>query len=73
MAINNMAINMALNGSFALEYLLHKDVLYENLPRMKELTKDGIEFCSMIEKGEEIGDTIYGSELKIWEFMQVMK
>lgn len=64
----------SLNGSFALEYLLHKDLLGENSPKMKNLMKDGIEFCSMIEKGEYINDNAVSySELEIWEFIQIMR
>ncbi len=59
---------MTLNVSFALECLLNG-----SLHRARELMKDGIELCSMIEKGEHIDDIISYDELQIWEFMKLMK
>lgn len=60
--------DMANNTVFALEYLL-----LGNSGKFREQIKDGIELCSMIEKGEHIDDIISYNELEIWEFMQLMK
>ena len=59
---------MANNSVFAME------VLFEhNIQKFRENIKDGIELCSMIENGEHIDDVISYSDLKIWEFMQLVK
>lgn len=66
--------NLALNGGFALAYL---EISYtpfnetESIQKAVRLSKDGIEFCDMLIKGENIGNK--GSELEIWEFMQILK
>lgn len=61
--------DMTNNSVFALECLFD-----HNIQKFRDNIKDGIELCSMIEKGEHIDDGVISyHDLKIWEFMQLMK
>jgi hypothetical protein len=57
---------MTNNAVSCLEFLINSNT------RARELLKSGIEFCSMIEKGDSIKDFSSDSELEILEFMQVL-
>ena len=57
---------MTSNASYGLRFLLNSNT------KARELLKSGIEFCSMIEKGDSIKDIASDSELEILQFMQIM-
>lgn len=62
-----LRINTMTNDAVScLEFLINSNT------RARELLKSGIEFCSMIEKGDSIKDFTPESESELWEFMQVM-